>query len=118
MVDDEAAIRSLMARVLRRQGFTVLEAGEPERALQLAREASADLSLLISDVVLPGLSGGALSERIAELCPGVRVLLVSGFPEDASVRSRVSDHRVAYLGKPFTPDALVSKVREVLAAPA
>lgn len=118
VVDDEVTIRTLMTRILRRDGCTVLETGAPEQAIELARGAGAGLSLLISDVVLPGLSGAELCERIATLCPGVRILLVSGYPEDERVRDLVAGHRVAYLGKPFTPDMLMSKVREALAAPA
>ena len=118
VIDDEAAIRALMARLLRRQGFAVLEAGEPDVGLQFAREARSQLSLLVCDVVLPGTSGGELSKQIVELCPGLRVLLVSGFPEDADARVRISGREIAYLAKPFTPDTFVTKVREVLAAPA
>ncbi len=81
VVDDEGALRTLMARIIRRQGFTVLETSDPFHALRLAEEAKADLSLLVSDVELPGLSGGELSERIESLCPGIRILLVSGYPQ-------------------------------------
>ncbi len=118
VVDDEATLRTLMARILRGQGFTVLETSDPFDALRLAEAATGDLSLLVTDVELPGLSGGELSERIESLCPGIRTLLVSGYPESVAVRSKVAARRVAFLSKPFSPDALMDKVREVLAAPA
>jgi two-component system, cell cycle sensor histidine kinase and response regulator CckA len=118
VVDDEETLRTLMARILRGQGFTVLETSDPFHALRLAEEVKADLSLLVTDVELPGLSGGELSERIESLCPGIRILLVSGYPQSAAVRAKVAARRVAFLDKPFTPDSLAGKVREVLAAPA
>jgi two-component system cell cycle sensor histidine kinase/response regulator CckA len=117
VVDDEVPLRILMARILRRQGFTVLETSDPFHALQLAEEAKANLALLVSDVELPGLSGGELSERIELLCPGIRILLVSGYPQSAAVRAKVAARRVAFLDKPFTPDTLAGKVREALATP-
>jgi two-component system, cell cycle sensor histidine kinase and response regulator CckA len=115
LVEDEAAVRELAARVLRDHGYTVLEASDPLRALNaIAGHSPDEVQLLVTDVVMPHMSGRDLAERLAPLRPKMRVLYVSGYTEGAIVHQGVLDEGTPFLQKPFTPEALVRKVREVL----
>ncbi len=117
LVEDEAAVRELAARVLREYGYTVLEASDPSQALRAIDEHSADeVQLLVTDVVMPQMSGRDLAEHLAPLRPDMRVLYVSGYTDRAIVHHGVLDEGTPFLQKPFTAEALVSKVREVLDA--
>jgi two-component system, cell cycle sensor histidine kinase and response regulator CckA len=114
VVEDEGAVRVLVGAVLRRAGYTVLEAGRGTEALRLAGEHPGPVHLLITDVVMPEMGGRELVERLAGLRPGLRVLYLSGYTEDAVVRHGVLQAEVAFLQKPFTMAALTTKVRQVL----
>jgi two-component system cell cycle sensor histidine kinase/response regulator CckA len=115
LVEDEAAVRELAARVLRDHGYTVLEASDPSRALRAIAEHSPDeVQLLVTDVVMPHMSGRDLAEHLAPLRPDMRVLYVSGYTDRAIVHHGVLDDDTPFLQKPFTAEALVRKVREVL----
>ena len=116
LVEDEAAVRSLARRVLERQGYRVLEAPNADEALARCHEYTSEIHLLLTDVVMPGLGGRALATKVAELRPEIRILYMSGYTDDAVVRHGVLAAEVAYLPKPFTPEGLASKVREVLNA--
>jgi len=117
LVEDEAAVRELAARVLRDYGYTVLEASDPSQALRAIDEHSADeVQLLVTDVVMPQMSGRDLAEQLAPLRPDMRVLYVSGYTDRAIVHHGVLDEGTPFLQKPFTAEALVCKVREVLDA--
>ena len=110
LVEDEPGIRSLMRKTLEPYGYHVLEAHDVSEAKDLAAKAD-HIDLLLSDVVMPGLNGPDLAQRIVRLQNRIKVLYMSGFPSVLSDQDRA---RVAFLAKPFTPLALVRKVRECL----
>ena len=114
LVEDEDGVRSLARRVLREGGYTVLEARNGDEALALSKGHPGPIHLLLSDVVMPGTSGVQLSRLLAPLRPQMKHLLMSGFTDTALVRYGVQAGEVEYLAKPFAPQMLVRKVREVL----
>ena len=116
LVEDEEAVRSLAARILQRMGYKVLESMSPEDALQISAEYKEPIHLLLTDVVLPRISGRTVAERLAPLRPSMRVLFMSGYTDDSIVRSGVLEATAAFLQKPFTHASLARKVREVLDA--
>jgi two-component system cell cycle sensor histidine kinase/response regulator CckA len=115
LVEDEDTIRELIREVLGLNGYTVLTASTPEEAIRIAT-SPAPIDLLISDVIMPGMGGRELARNIREARPGIRVLFVSGYPEQAISRSGALETGVTFLQKPFTPDTLAAKVRVALAA--
>ncbi len=117
LVEDAAAVRIVTRQVLDRLGYTVLEAPNGEAALHLATKHRGPIHLLLTDVVMPELGGRQLAERLTPLRPGLKVLYVSGYTDDAVVRHGVLEAGIAYLQKPFTPEILARKVREVLDTP-
>jgi signal transduction histidine kinase/CheY-like chemotaxis protein len=118
LVEDEEAVRTLAAALLRRFGYDVLEgAGGPE-ALDLAAGHGGPIHLLVTDVVMPGMNGRQLAERLRASNPALRVLYMSGYTDNAIVHHGVIDRGVSFLQKPFTPESLARKVRETLDAPA
>jgi PAS domain S-box-containing protein len=117
LAEDDAALRRLAVEFLRKLGYTVLSAGNAEEGLAVARESKRSIDLLVSDVVMPGASGRDLARRLAELQPKARVLYISGYTDDAIVHHGMLEPGLAFLQKPFTPQALARKVREVLDRP-
>jgi len=115
VVEDEGAVRMLVRRALERYGYKVLTAGTPLEAIELARGSGERIDLLISDVVLPQMSGRALANHILEAKAGTRLLFMSGYTDDAIVHHGVLDEGTPFIQKPFTPQALARKVRQVLA---
>jgi len=114
LVEDDETMRALTRRLLVARGHTVLLASQGEEALRLAQRHDGRIHLLVTDVVMPGMSGRDLADRIVALLPGTKVLYLSGYTDDAIVRHGVLEPGVAFLQKPFTADALARKVREVL----
>lgn len=114
VVEDEDGVRATVAATLRAQGYTVHEARTPGDALLRFEPIAPKVGLLITDVVLPDMSGRELAERLQALRPGLRVLYMSGYTDNAIVHHGVLDPGLAFLQKPFTRDALARKVREVL----
>ncbi|MCI0620867.1 MAG: response regulator [Acidobacteria bacterium] len=114
VVEDESVVRNLVRSVLQRNGYTVLEANHGEEALRIAIRHQGTIHLMVTDVVLPHMSGRQLAERMATIRSNVRVLYMSGYTDNAIVQYGVLDPGIAFLQKPFTPDALARKVREVL----
>jgi two-component system, cell cycle sensor histidine kinase and response regulator CckA len=115
LAEDEPAVRALAARVLREHGYTVLEANNGDEALRLAQSyEGGPIHLLLTDVVMPQMSGKVLVERLAGLYPDAKVLFISGYADNAIVHHGRLDEGVEFLHKPFSPSALARKVREVL----
>ncbi len=117
VVEDDPGVRRLAERILTGAGYTVLTAVDGTAALRLLREHGGPIHLVLSDVVLPGIGGRELAAQVAAAHPGVRVLLTSGYTDDALLRSTVTDAATQFLGKPYTAVELTRRVREVLDAP-
>jgi PAS domain S-box-containing protein len=116
LAEDEPSLRQLMARVLRTQGYTVLEAADGHEALTLAQANGAKIQLLLTDVIMPGLSGKTLAEWLGQVNPQVRVLFISGYINNNAVRDAMSRPGTFFLQKPFNPLDLTKKVREAIEA--
>ena len=118
LVEDEAQVRHLVEKVLKANGYTVLVAATGPDAERVAGQHAGPIHLLLTDVVLPGLDGRQVAERLTAARPGIRVLYLSGYTDDAIVRHGVLEPGVAFLQKPFSPAVLGRKVRDVLDSPA
>ena len=117
LVEDEARVRAMTGIALRGGGYTVLEAGSAEEATRVfAARPEGAVDLLLTDVVMPGASGRVLAERLSAAAPGLKVLYMSGYTDDAVVRHGLLAAEVAFVQKPFALDALLQKVRKVLDA--
>jgi PAS domain S-box-containing protein len=114
LVEDEEIVRVLARTILQRAGYHVLEAQSSGDALVICEQHPATIHLLLTDVIMPRMSGSQLSERVRGLRPDIKVLFMSGYTDHAVVQSGVVDPGVAFLPKPITPDTLTRKVREVL----
>ena len=114
LVEDDARVRALVATMLRRSGYAVLDAEGGEQALEIMRAHRGSIDLLLTDVVMPAMNGRILAERLQTLSPGTRVLFMSGYSDDAIVRAGVLAAEGAFLQKPFSSAALAAKVRQVL----
>jgi two-component system cell cycle sensor histidine kinase/response regulator CckA len=114
LVEDQDRVRGLTREVLSRCGYTVLEAPNGCEGLRLVQEHAGPIHLLMTDVVMPEMNGRALADRLASLRPEIRVLFTSGYTDGAVVRHGVLKAKTAFLQKPFTPEGLAAKVREVL----
>jgi PAS domain S-box-containing protein len=114
VVEDEAPLRQMMKRALTGAGYQVIEAGSGEEALELLKQNGGTISLVLSDVVLPGQSGRALAQRIREQCPDLPMLYTSGYTDGEIERRGLLERGAAFLQKPFTPNALVRAVQEQL----
>jgi CheY-like chemotaxis protein len=116
VVEDAASVRLVTRQVLERYGYAVLEAPDGETALRLAAKHHGPIRLLLTDIVMPGLSGQQLAGQLAHLRPEMKVLYVSGYGDRAVVQHGILASEVAYLQKPFTPETLARRVRDVLDA--
>jgi PAS domain S-box-containing protein len=114
VAEDQPEVRRLALRILRSNGYELLEASNGPQALELSRGHAGAIDLLVTDVVMPGMTGRELATRLLESRPRMKVLYVSGYTADEIGREGVLDAAVAYLPKPFTPAQLSMKVREVL----
>jgi CheY-like chemotaxis protein len=116
LVEDEASVRTFARYVLQRDGYTVLEAAEGAAAVELAVAHQGTIHVLVTDVVMPGTDGRRLADRIVALIPGIKVLFLSGYADAAVVRHGILSSELAFLQKPFSPPALLRKVRSLLVA--
>jgi CheY-like chemotaxis protein len=114
LAEDEAPVRGLAREVLQMLGYTVLEAASGEEALQHCQQHAGPVHLLVTDVVMPGMSGPELAERLAAMASALKVLYLTGYADDAIAQHGLLESGTALLHKPFTPDALARRVREVL----
>ncbi len=114
LVEDDAEVRKIVRELLGQQGFLVLEASKGAEAMALAEKYDQPLHLLLTDVVLPGMGGKDLADSLRKAIPGLRVLFMSGYTQDAAFRDELSGGHQAFIQKPFTLTALLGKIREVL----
>jgi len=114
LVEDEARVRKLIVDVLTSRGYHVLEATRGEEALRLCRRHQSEIDLSVVDVVMPEMSGPDLVRQLTSLKPNMRVLYISGYTDEAIIHHGILSSGAAFLQKPFLPDVLVRKVREVL----
>jgi two-component system, cell cycle sensor histidine kinase and response regulator CckA len=117
LVEDEEMVRALAEAILERYGYTVLAARNVQDALRFAQEAPAAIHLLLTDTVMPGMNGPELAERVLSIRQNAKVLYMSGYTDKAFNSTTARKAGTAFLQKPFTPQTLAHKVREVLAAP-
>jgi two-component system cell cycle sensor histidine kinase/response regulator CckA len=114
LVEDEAGVRELAAQILGAQGYQVLTAANGSEALRISGEHDGPIHLLLTDLVMPQMSGKELAEQLGSRRPEMRVLYMSGYTEDGIVQRRVIAGQVAFLSKPLTEESLIEKVRAVL----
>ncbi|MGB9605587.1 MAG: response regulator, partial [Bryobacteraceae bacterium] len=114
LVEDEPGVRKLVRQMLVEQGYQVLEAGSGSEALALAQRFPGRIDLLLTDVVMPQMNGRELADELRTLRPGLKFMYMTGYTEDVVVRQGASTADVVCLQKPFLPDTLARKVREVL----
>jgi PAS domain S-box-containing protein len=114
VVDDDEQVRQVAVAILRRYGYNVLEAGTPGDALLIGEQFTSRIHLLVTDVVMPRMSGRQLWERLGPLRPDMKVLFVSGYADDAIVRYGVLSSELAFVQKPLVPGQLLAKVRSVI----
>ncbi len=117
LVEDEPGIRGLVRKILRRERYQVLEAGSGQEALSLVSTQGESIDLLLTDMLLPGMSGRDLAEFLHRTHPALKVVYISGYTDDESVRAGEFPPGAKFLQKPFTLGALTGKVREALDAP-
>ncbi len=114
VVEDESMVRDFMAQILRNSGYRVLTASKGMEAILVSTNYQEDIHMLLTDVVMPGMSGRELAETLVSLRPGIKVLYVSGYTDDAVLQHGVLVGKVAFLNKPFSSRDLLEKVRQVL----
>jgi len=114
LVEDEDGVRELIWKILTDHGHTVLEARHGRDALAIAADYKHPIELLLSDVVMPEMGASELSDQLLAERPGLKVLYISGYTSDEVVRRGISRQDAAFIQKPFTPEELMRKVRELL----
>ncbi|MBI1983793.1 MAG: response regulator, partial [Acidobacteria bacterium] len=114
LVEDEGALRSMVRGVLQSHGYKVLEARNGEDALSVCEQLKGRIHLLLTDVIMPEMSGPQLADRLAVFHRHMKILYISGYTDEGIIHHGILDAGTNFLQKPFTPEALVRKVREVL----
>ncbi|HUF48861.1 MAG TPA: response regulator [Vicinamibacterales bacterium] len=114
VVEDEDGLRRLATRILSNFGYRVLTASSGAEALRLAEEHGGSVALVMTDVVMPGMSGPEMVEALRDLAPGARILYTSGYMGDTMARHGIVQTDIAFLPKPYTPTTLLGKIRDVM----
>ena len=115
LVEDEDAVRLIVGTVLRRQGYTVIESATPDGAIELFNRHETEIDLLLTDVVMPGMNGPALAQRLVAIRPTLRVLFMSGYT--GMLSPELLNRNVSFLSKPFQSSVLIARVQEMLSRP-
>ncbi len=114
LIEDEEHVRAASRAILARSGYTVVEVGGPPEALDVCADPSKTIHLVLTDIVMPKMSGPELAKRLRSIRPGIKVLYMSGYTDDTIIRHGMLDQMTAFLQKPFTPEDLLRRVRDVL----
>ncbi len=114
LVEDEEMVRGLMCEVLELEGYNVLSCSDPKEGIEVSQRHPGEIDLLLTDVVMPGMNGCDMANRILELIPELRVVFMSGYAEHALTCDGVVDPHFEYLQKPFTLQTLTRKLARVL----
>jgi two-component system cell cycle sensor histidine kinase/response regulator CckA len=114
LVEDEESLRELVGELLEANGYQVLMAEDPTKAIETAERHGGVIHLLLTDVLMPGLNGRELAQRVKDLRPGIRVLYMSGHTEDSIAQSGLVEPGALLISKPFTQESLARKLREAL----
>jgi PAS domain S-box-containing protein len=114
VVEDDEQVRTVICRTLQRAGYTVLAAADPPTAMSLAKQHARAVHVLLTDVVLPGMTGPVMARELTALYPSTKVIFMSGYTDNAIVHQGLLEPSVAFIQKPFTPQALGAKIRAVL----
>ncbi len=117
VVEDEDMVREIIRHILLDYGYNILESHNPRTALQVCDLFEGKIHLMVTDIVMPGMSGRELAEKATSRYPKMKILYISGYTDDVIVHHGILDSGIAFLPKPFTPYSLASKVREVLDSP-
>jgi CheY-like chemotaxis protein len=117
LVEDEEMVRKLSRKILEECGYTVVEAENGTEALSIFEAGDSDIDLLMTDVVMPQMGGRELSEKLTLKLPNIKILFTSGYTDDAIVRHGVIETNTNFIQKPFSPEALANKIRELLDSP-
>jgi CheY-like chemotaxis protein len=117
LVEDEEGVRNLASRILSERGYTVIAAGDGPSAMEMLSRFPDRIDLLLTDVVMPGMNGRDLADRIGIMRPGIRILFMSGYSQEAVQSHGVLARGSTFIEKPFSPDGLVRRVREILDGP-
>ena len=114
VVEDEDNVRKTVRMALERYGYTVLEAESAQKALEICSQYEGPIHLVLTDVVMPGMSGPELASRLEELVPQTKILLMSGYTDNALVHHGVLPISVNFISKPFSSEGLVRQIRKIL----
>jgi two-component system cell cycle sensor histidine kinase/response regulator CckA len=116
LVEDDVSVRTMTVEMLEQMGYAVLQAGGGDEALVVLNQTQDSIDMLLTDIVMPGMSGRELAERLLAVRPTVKVLFTSGYTEDVIVQHGIFEHQFNFIAKPFTMQSLALKLREVLEA--
>ena len=116
VVEDEDALRSITCRILKRKGYSVLEASDGPTAITISDQHTGEIHLLLSDVIMPRMSGRELAERMRKVKPNLKVLYMSGYTDRYVSQEGILEQGADFIQKPFTEDLLLAKVHEALHA--
>ncbi len=114
VTEDEKIVRDLVATILKEQGYQVLTASDGQEAIRVFRERKDRIDLLLTDMVMPGMSGPELAQALIQLQPALKILYMSGYTEYAAGNQGIYERVESFIWKPFSPTALVQKIRELL----
>jgi CheY-like chemotaxis protein len=114
LVEDEDLVRRLSRQILEESGYTVIEARNGLNALEISEKEDSKFDLLITDVVMPQMGGRELAEKLRSKLPDIKILFTSGYTDDAVVRHGVIEADTNFIQKPFSPENLAEKIREIL----